>query len=71
MDEKRYVDIDTLEDMMRTNSDFIDDMNKYIADSFKIAENPLKDRAFTYGQYNNWIKLNPGFTYRDYIRTFG
>ena len=63
--------MDKLEIMMRKNNNIIMDMNILEDNSNKIAKNPLKKVAFTYGEYNNWMKLNPGFTWLDYVKYRG
>ena len=65
--ENIYAEMDKLEIMMRKNNNIIMDMNILEDNSNKIAKNPLKKVAFTYGEYNNWMKLNPGFTWLDYV----
>ena len=31
-----------------------------------ITENPLYKKKFTYGEYKNWNKISPKFTWREY-----
>ena len=31
-----------------------------------IVSNPLEQQRFTYKEYNNWMKVSPQFTWKDY-----
>ena len=60
-------EINRAETFMRMDHNIIMDMNILHDNANKIAKNPLKKVGFTYGEYNNWMKLNPGFTWLDYV----
>ena len=34
--------------------------------SNKIVPNPFNKKGFSYGEYVNWFKTSPTFTYKDY-----
>ena len=66
MESKIYITKDELQDMIYNNNFFLPKLNKHIHETFKITNNPLKQGSFTYGAYHNWMKMNPGFTFKEY-----
>ena len=71
MNQPNYVCVDELEYVIRNDITFIPDLNKHIYETFKITKNHLKSGSFTYGAYNNWMKMNPGFTMKEYETKIG
>ena len=71
MNRKIYVTLEELINVLKTDKSAIDSINKDMNDIFKISNNPLKKNKFMYGEYQNWIRINPSFTLKEYEKRFG
>lgn len=70
MSSKIYFTINDIKDIFEKDKDNINILNNDVYKLFKITDNPLIKKDFTYGEYQNWIKINPSFTLKQYENRF-
>ena len=62
MSSKIYFTVNDIIKTFKEDKDAINVLNNDVYKLFKITDNPLSKGKFNYGEYQNWIKINPSFT---------
>ena len=70
MNKKIHVTVEELINIFKNDKSAIDLLNQDINNILKISDNPLQKKKFTYGEYQNWIKINSSFTLKEYKKRF-
>ena len=70
MNSKTYFTVNDIKNIFEKDKDAINILNNDIYKLFKITDNPLSKGKFTYGEYQNWIKINPSFNLKQYDNKF-